>query len=365
MVSAAASGILLVLGAVALRSPPAPLARSALAVEGGAHRGGGLLLLGALAFAFKALYLDNHDTPLKYGFNGERVRSAQVSVQIDFGNRVSLLGYDLSADLLHPGDTLGVTLYWRAREGLDSDYQSFVHLIDRGLNIYAQKDHVHPGPSYPSSRWDLDEYNRDTFQVAIPKTLPAGSYLLEVGLYGGGEGQNLPVVSDGGFRVWQPSAILQGISVGEVPPSLPGEAQSLTDANFGELITLLGYGLDSRAVAPGDTLRLALYWRGDQTPDRTYSSFVHLTDATRRIYAQHDNLFVGALYPTTRWRQGEVQLEVHEISVPVDIPPGQYTLGVGLYDPRSAERLPLVPDGGEGGFLALLRVSVSPGRDAR
>ncbi len=146
--------------------------------------------------------------------------------------------------------------------------------------------------------------------------------------------------------------------MGEVAQPLPGEGQPLRDVDFGDLITLSGYVLDTGDAGPGDRLRLTLYWHVHQTLDRTYSSFVHLTDASRRIYAQHDNLFVGALYPTTRWRTGERVSEVHEISISREIPPGDYTLGVGIYDPRSLERLAVDPDLGEGGFLPLATVSI-------
>lgn len=319
-----------------------------------------LALLGTLFFAIKVAYLDNHDTPLKYGFDGKRVRSAQESVEIDFAEDLSLLGYDLARDSASAGDTLGVTLYWRARRELDTDYHSFVHLIDREFNIYAQEDHVHPGPNYPTSRWDLDEYNRDAFQISLPETLPAGEYLVEAGLYGGEDGQNLPVVSDGEFTIWQPSAILQSISVGDVSHTLPDEAQPLTDARFGDFISLLGYELSATVLHPGDTLRLTLQWRANRPPGQVYSSFVHLVDDVGTIYAQHDNLFLGVLYPATRWRQGEHLLEVHEISVPPDTPPGDYTLGVGIYDPGTLERLPMVSGQDASGFLALRTISVGP-----
>jgi hypothetical protein len=41
---------------------------------------------------------------------------------------IELVGYDLSAESISPGDTLTVTLVWRAEASLDTDYTVFVHL---------------------------------------------------------------------------------------------------------------------------------------------------------------------------------------------------------------------------------------------
>ena len=50
--------------------------------------------------------------------------------------------------------------------------------------------------------------------------------------------------------------------------------------------------------------------------------------------------------PTTFWQTGDRIYDEKTIALPAGLPPGDYTLVVGLYDPATGERLPAVgPDG--------------------
>ncbi len=50
-------------------------------------------------------------------------------------------------------------------------------------------------------------------------------------------------------------------------------------------------------------------------------------------------------YPTTLWAPGEIIVDTHPID-PTTLPPGDYYLLAGLYDPATGERLPAFgPDG--------------------
>jgi hypothetical protein len=61
--------------------------------------------------------------------------------------------------------------------------------------------------------------------------------------------------------------------------------------------------------------------------------------------AQADHRPLGSLYPTTLWPVGETIREMNEdLSLPVDLPPGDYELWVGLYLLETGERLPVQND---------------------
>ena len=51
-------------------------------------------------------------------------------------------------------------------------------------------------------------------------------------------------------------------------------------------------------------------------------------------------------YPTSRWWPGEVVADRVSISL-ADVPAGQYGIAVGVYDPATGTRLPLVEQSGE------------------
>ena len=72
--------------------------------------------------------------------------------------------------------------------------------------------------------------------------------------------------------------------------------------------------------------------------------FLQLWQADEQI-AGFDGPPVGGNYPTSLWSPGEVVEDVHLLDI-ADVPPGEYDLRIGLYNPTSGERLPAFgPDG--------------------
>jgi hypothetical protein len=57
---------------------------------------------------------------------------------------------------------------------------------------------------------------------------------------------------------------------------------------------------------------------------------------------QKDNHPVSGLYLTTEWTPGEKVVDRYEIATSPEIPPGEYPIEIGLYEPDSGERLPVL-----------------------
>jgi len=112
-------------------------------------------------------------------------------------------------------------------------------------------------------------------------------------------------------------------------------------ANFQGQIQLLGSDLSAPEIRAGETLTLTLYWRpGTASPLRDYTVFAHLLGPVNPasgtpVWAGHDGPPLGNSYPTSRWRQGEVIVDRHELVLPAEIPAGNYPIEVGLYDPQA------------------------------
>jgi hypothetical protein len=124
------------------------------------------------------------------------------------------------------------------------------------------------------------------------------------------------------------------------------EAQVPLHVDFGGQITLLGHDLTPANPRPGDAMTVTLYWEATQPLGTDYSAFVHLVDEQMNIYAQQDSLNPGR-YPTHLWQSGEYNKDVHEVEIPAGTPPGEYLLGVGLYDPTTMIRLPISEEAGQ------------------
>ena len=114
---------------------------------------------------------------------------------------------------------------------------------------------------------------------------------------------------------------------------------TLTDHTLSPERTLLQAGVDRREAKPGNVLHLLLRWRIDEQLDRDYRIFVHVADAERRPIAQWDGLPGLNSERTSQQQAGEIFDDHILLPLPDDIPPGEYTLLTGLYDPESGERL--------------------------
>ena len=135
-------------------------------------------------------------------------------------------------------------------------------------------------------------------------------------------------LSRGGFAdlaaVWQPEA---------APAAAPL-------ATFGDVLALVG-----GAVRPaGKALDVRLTWRILMPPPYLPAVFVHVYDAGGALVAQSDGPPGGGLAPLDLWRPGDGLGDMRWIAVD-DLPPGVYTVAVGVYNPADATRLPAVAGG--------------------
>lgn len=111
-------------------------------------------------------------------------------------------------------------------------------------------------------------------------------------------------------------------------------------AGFACGMTLLGYDLPVTEVARGSKLTVHYYWRADTPPPVNYAVFVHLKGNGRRYsfdhYLDHNQQAMDDLRP------GQVVREDYEIAISPEVPPGRYTLVVGLWDARfTGVRVPI------------------------
>lgn len=124
-------------------------------------------------------------------------------------------------------------------------------------------------------------------------------------------------------------------------------------------ITLLGFTLRSRDVVPGDIVQLTLFWQTATEMDTRYKVFLHLVDDDGQIIAQRDSEPGGGLALTSTWPPDETITDNHGILVPVDTPPGLYTLMLGLYDLADpAARLPVEVGGAIADAIPLAEIQV-------
>jgi len=86
------------------------------------------------------------------------------------------------------------------------------------------------------------------------------------------------------------------------------------------------------------TVPLLYYWWA--------AGFIHLLDEEGRLVAQRDSEPQGGMRPTNGWQVGEEVVDRYGVLVGEGTPSGKYELVVGMYEPASGERLPIVDNEG-------------------
>ena len=122
------------------------------------------------------------------------------------------------------------------------------------------------------------------------------------------------------------------------------------ETDFGDGVRLLGYNLEAEGLQPGGTVYLTLYWQAQQPVEHRYKVFTHLLGevfnarSNNFLWGQQDNEPVNGTRPTSTWRTGEVIVDSYAILLEQQAPTGRYTVEIGLYDPATGERLPVLDD---------------------
>jgi hypothetical protein len=262
--------------------------------------------------------------------------AVQGERQTDFGGELALTGFGLSPANPNPGGELEVALYWQALEKAGPAYTAFLHLVAAdGTGVAGIDEPVLQG-LYQPDLWPQGLTTVDRHRLALPADLAPGRYRLDLGLYHPGQSDR-PLPVEGGDRL--PLASLTVGSVVVPPPSTPA------DLVFGDRMRLLGFDL-ACDPAPGEC-DLQLQWQGVRWMDRDYTVFVHLLAADGAFVTQGDAPPGGAFFPTSTWLPGDTVLDPHRLELPAELPPGEYTVVVGLYHRPSGDRLEAVDGDGQ------------------
>jgi hypothetical protein len=281
-----------------------------------------------------------------------------------------LLGYDVVDD-----DTWRLTAvrcYWQASGSLPPNLRPYPFFVVQDGTIVEDTAERPPVALvwYPPSRWSGAE-------ALVVETLPwylPRHWGLGIGLTQGdawaqrddrwhtAEGDVSQVFDNGTWALvglfQRQNGLLQPLVDDPVDqPAVP------LSADFGGQLQLLGHEGLPESVRAGGILQVQFIWQATRRPELDYSVFLHLRDASNSTAAQWDGqpTWYGE-QPTASWQPEDLVKSAHSLHLADDSVPGQYRLVMGIYDWRTADRLPLLdraeqPTGNE---LELGAVSVLP-----
>jgi len=233
-----------------------------------------------------------------------------------------VVGFETSKEAVRPGDPVRLEVIWETIALPLADYSVAFKLVDaKGTVKVTGPQPLFPG--YPTAWWGKGERVRGIYTFQAPRHISGRAFWVE------------PVIlSPWGQENWKWLPFYAGPFFVQDRPHLWGLPEGVTKVSckFGELAELVGYTLEE-----GKELKLTLYWKVLSETDGSYHVFVHLIDERGHIVAQHDGIPSSGAVPTSIWVKGEIIEDVHFL--PADVPPGKYTILVGLYNPRTMERL--------------------------
>ena len=134
---------------------------------------------------------------------------------------------------------------------------------------------------------------------------------------------------------------------------VPAAANPLAarDGNFNNLIYLQGFSIDPAQITPDGILPVTLFWRpATETPPPVGvpKVFAQLRNNRGETIAQADHFIYEGLLTLDAWQNlytaGEWLRDTADLQLPLPVDEGPYQIYVGLYNPATFERVPILND---------------------
>ena len=268
-----------------------------------------------------------------------------------FGGEIAFDAVAIGAAQVRQGDVFTVQFLWRALKPPSENYTLWVALVDRDGRVWREW-------RIPTETavWRENQPVRQQVDVVVPAETPTGDGALSLRVrWLRADGSVLPeqrwiLPAGDGFSLGAPT-VLPKENRQFTRPAIAGK---LVDVNFDDKLALVGFEMPG-GISAGTNLPVTLYWQGRGDMREVYAVFVHVTDSAGNVVAQHDGIPANGAEPTTGWAVGEYITDPVEISLPAELPPGEYSVRVGVYLPATGARLP-VSGGGDSFLLGKVRV---------
>lgn len=253
-----------------------------------------------------------------------------------YNDEMKLIGVDIGADVVRPGERVPVTAYWQALKPMDINYSVFVHLIGRNRENIGQLN-SYPGLGlHPTTTLQPGQIVADTYPVQINGgSLAPARVLVNIGLFDFNQPgrPGIPATDPNGSRI--PPTVGRLKLVPHQWPAIDDESSLI--AEFADGINLTGYNFDG-CTSPNPNCILTLHWQAQSRPSTDYTVFVQLWQNDKKITG-FDAPPLQNDYPTGLWDAGETIIDPHLLDLST-LFPGDYQVLIGLYNFETGQRLP-------------------------
>ncbi len=144
-------------------------------------------------------WLTTPDLPLTYPVVNPPIGHP---LHLNLEDQIWLEGYDIDyPQPLQPGDTITLTLYWRAQRPIDESYTVFNQSFYGNGTMVAQLDSLPICGRRETWQWDPGELITDIHEIPVKTDAPDGLYPLYTGMYDFKTGDRLRILDENGERV--------------------------------------------------------------------------------------------------------------------------------------------------------------------
>jgi len=247
------------------------------------------------------------------------------------GGGLQLIGARPLAGETATGGPLKMALLWRATQDAPDAAQLKMRLVGPGGETLQESTQPLLGGRLLPSALRAGNVVRDEETFLISAAVPPE--LVSV---------TLDVLDARGAGLANSAVQLGSVQLTGRAHALDPAAGAAPEAVFGEAMQLLNDRLEPGQARANGKVTVHLRWRAGDAMQQAYKVFVHVLDpAGERVLAQRDAEPQDGQAPTTGWVVGELIDDTYVITLPANLTPGDYPLEIGVYDPRTGDRLRL------------------------
>ncbi len=280
-------------------------------------------------------------------------------VNYAWNNEVRLAGYEIIPGWVQPGQAVTLTLYWENLTDQPLTHDIFIHAMNSQGEGVTQVDNVMLTDGH---RWRARKLTPTHHTIQLDDQLNPGPYLIRLGLFNTRTGNRLPVSGNNG-QILGNKVVLALFYIDKQGQS-PTRPLFYADANLGEQIQVLGYTLPAeQPLEEGETvLSPKIYWQATGPINENYTIFSQLLDSNNQLVAGFDSQPLNGNYPTSLWQPGETVIQDVKLTLPDQLPVGNYRLVTGMYNFQTGQRLTATDSEGQplsDNMVVLTRLQVS------
>ncbi len=275
--------------------------------------------LGGIDWPLGSITIDPAQQPID-----PATRVPPIALNADLGGLVAI-GTELPPDPIISGDPWTLAMEWTSTSdrlpALDVQW------------AWTQHEHVVysttlPVNAYSTDQWRQGEVLQSKYDFRLPPSVADGAYDLGFKVIDRASGKP--------FR--DPATRLTTVHVASRPREFAAPVTSLPlDVSFDEVAQLVGANVNRS----GTQITVTLFWQGQAMTTTNYTAFVQLLNADGSVAQQIDRWQIAFDAPTSTWLPGQVIADQYVFEVSSSSP----SIGVGLYQAATGERLPAVKNG--------------------